>query len=317
MRKKLGVVGCCIVVLLVGAVIVRWDWIQAKFAVYQFAQAETDDARQQCLSTLLNSGDGAKELLPMLQSGTPEQCHAIATALADRLAESGENDPIRPLTLAYLQAHSDSFSTASKEACLVLVPALMKASHSGAMECGRELVKYNLGGDAASKTRAVRLAALPGMGLQIAVVPLLDDADAGVRQAAMTVVGPSKLLGPEELFRHLNDADETVKMLCEASLGAQGLEAKQIDAGRKLTSQHAGDRLALVFDLHRERNDSGDVGPWLERLSRDADPAVRAAVARVGYECRLQFAPWLDALADDADATVARIARYHRQAKVR
>ena len=56
-----------------------------------------------------------------------------------------------------------------------------------------------------------------------------------------------------------------------------------------------------------------DPGPWLERLSRDADPAVRAGAARVACESKLAFAGWLDRLAkDDPDGTVRRIVLFHR-----
>jgi hypothetical protein len=71
--------------------------------------------------------------------------------------------------------------------------------------------------------------------------------------------------------------------------------------------------LQLVVDIWRGRGGVfRDPGPWLERLSRDPDAAVRAATARVAYESQLTFANWLDRLAEDADPTVRRIVAYHR-----
>ena len=57
----------------------------------------------------------------------------------------------------------------------------------------------------------------------------------------------------------------------------------------------------------------GEPGPWLERLSRDGDPAVRAGAARVACERKLPFANWVRRLAmEDPDAGVRRVAGFHR-----
>jgi hypothetical protein len=319
MFKKIGIgVG---VVLAIGAAVAvfQWDTLKAKYDVRQFRAASTDDARTAMLQQLMNTGEpGAKELLNVLHDGTPEQCRAVAGAFADRFSESGDGDPLRPLVLGALQAQHTGFNEAGQQAALDLVPQLLKHAGSGGVECSRKLIEQNLTGPTDAKTRAVRLATLPGVQLQQAVVVLLDDPDAGVRQAAMTVVGPGKTIDTENLFRHLNDTDPTVRLLCEASLSSRGLDTDQIEAGRQLTSAEVADRLQLLTRLHRQRNsEEFDIGPWLERLSRDNEPAVRAAAARVGFDSPLAFAPWLDYLANDPDATVRQIVAFHKAAKNR
>ena len=63
-----------------------------------------------------------------------------------------------------------------------------------------------------------------------------------------------------------------------------------------------------------------DPEPWLERLSRDPDPAVRAGAARVAVEVaaerRLPVPVWVARLADaDPDPTVRRIAGFYRRGR--
>jgi hypothetical protein len=319
MFKKIGIgVG---VMLVIGAAVAlfQWDTLKAKYDGQQFRTATTDDARTTHLQSLLKSGEpGAKELLAVLHDGTPEQCRAVVVAFTDRFNESGDGDPVRVLVLNTLQAQHTSFNEAGQQAALDLVPELLKHAGPGGADCSRKLIQQNLTGPTEAKTRAARLAMLPGVQLQQAVVVLLDDPDAGVRQAAMTVVGPGRTVETEDLFRHLNDTDPTVRLLCEASLSSRGLDTDQIEAGRQLTSTDVNDRLQLITRLHRNRKSAEfDIGPWLERLSRDAEPAVRAAAARVGFDSSLAFAPWLDHLANDPDATVRQIVAFHKAAKSR
>lgn len=319
MFKKIGIgVGA---VLAIGAAVAlfQWDTLKAKYDGQQFRTATTDDARTTHLQSLMNAGEpGAKELLAVLHDGTPEQCRAVAAAFTDRFNESGDGDPVRVLVLNTLQSQHASFNEAGQQAALELVPELLRYAGPGGADCSRKLIQQNLTGPTEAKTRAARLATLPGVQLQQAVVVLLDDPDAGVRQAAMTVVGTGKTVETESLFRHLNDTDATVRLLCEASLSSRGLDNEQIEAGRQLTSTDVNDRLQLLTRLHRNRKSAEfDIGPWLERLSRDAEPAVRAAAARVGFESALAFAPWLDHLANDPDATVRQIVAFHKAAKSR
>ena len=97
---------------------------------------------------------------------------------------------------------------------------------------------------------------------------------------------------------------------------SRGRSEPEISLGRRLSNPDAGERLKLLMDL-RYDDDVPDPEPWLERLSRDAEPAVRAGAARVAVEVaaeRKQAVPvWVGRLADiDPDATVRRVAGFFR-----
>jgi HEAT repeat protein len=135
-----------------------------------------------------------------------------------------------------------------------------------------------------------------------------------VRAAAVTAAGApggDGTVGDEELFRFLHDPDAGVREACRAVLAAHGRTPEEVALGRRLTDPRPAERLRLLLDLAA---DTGrDVGPWLERLSRDPEPAVRAGAARVAAEVGLPFAAWLDQLAaSDPDPLVRQVARYHK-----
>ena len=68
---------------------------------------------------------------------------------------------------------------------------------------------------------------------------------------------------------------------------------------------------SLLVELRFSGENLGEPGPWLERLSRDTDPAIRAGAARVACERKLPFATWVKRLAkEDPDAGVRQIAEF-------
>jgi hypothetical protein len=72
-------------------------------------------------------------------------------------------------------------------------------------------------------------------------------------------------------------------------------------------------RLSLLMDLKWTGTTVNDPGPWLARLAKDTDPAVRAGAARVAVESQLLTAAWLDDLADrDPDPLVRSVANHYR-----
>ena len=150
------------------------------------------------------------------------------------------------------------------------------------------------------------------------IVPLLADPVVDVRRAAILAVGPTPadgptVVGPEELFPCLHDADRDVRELAVSALKSRGLDDGQVELARQLVSPNAADRLQLLHDLAIEHATIPDPSPWLERLSRDPEPAVRAGTARVAHERRLRFTSWLDRLADhDPDPTVRQVAGWYR-----
>jgi hypothetical protein len=116
----------------------------------------------------------------------------------------------------------------------------------------------------------------------------------------------------EALFPRLHAADPQVRTAAASELQRRGLTDDQIRLGRQLASPDPADRLRLLLEL-TDAEAVADVGPWLERLGRDPDPAVRLGAARMAYECKVVYAGWLDRLADaDPDPLVRRWGRYWR-----
>jgi hypothetical protein len=81
-----------------------------------------------------------------------------------------------------------------------------------------------------------------------------------------------------------------------------------------LTNPDSRERLKLLLDL-RYDDELPDPEPWMERLSRDIEPAVRAGAARAASEWtserRLGCPPWVRRVVDsDPDPTVRFVARY-------
>lgn len=312
---KLVGVGVAAVLVAAGGV-TAWQWqaIQAHLTAGKLRTAATPEERTAVAEQLLASGEpGVAKLVDVFRTGSADECDAVVNAVVNHLKDTPADDPRCAAVCRPFLAASGSFNAAGNDAAVELVPLFLRCGAPDAEERCRGIVKAGLCGG--NKATAVRLAV--GLGLKGEVVPLLNDPDAEVRRAAMAAVGPAGVGTPaietEELFRWLNDPDAEVRLVCEAALFTRGLDADHIDAGRKLTHPDASERLTLLLDLQRNRTSFRDPGPWLERLSRDPDPAVRAGAARVGYENRLEFGGWLDRLSTDPDGTVRRIAAYHKQ----
>jgi HEAT repeat protein len=124
------------------------------------------------------------------------------------------------------------------------------------------------------------------------------------------------LVSDEDLFRWLHDPDDGVRRVCHSALVTRNRTEAEIALGCRLTNPDPRERLALLIDL-RYGHELADPEPWLERLSHDIDPAVRAGAARAAVEIRserrLGAPAWVDRVADtDPDATVRRVATYFR-----
>ena len=315
MGKRIGWGVAAVVAVAVSVVAWQWQPIRANLAAGKFHAATTPEDRTAAAEHLLSLGDaGVGKLVDVFRTGTADECAAVSAAVSNHVRDLPADDPKCAATLRPFLRASDSFNPAGTAEAVELLPLLSRCDDADTADRCKALVRAGLTGE--HKAAAVRPAVHPDYGLKADVVPLLDDPAADVRRAAMAAVGPAggtEVVGTEDLFRWLNDADAEVRMLCEAALNTRGLDPDQIDAGRRLTHPEAGERLKLLLALQRGRGTTfADPGPWLERLSRDPDPAVRAGAARVGYESRLRFGGWLDRLTADPDATVARIAAFHK-----
>ena len=297
----------------------RWNQLNARYCGYKLRTATTDEARLKAACQLIEAGEsGTPYLIETFRGGDAERCAAVTLAIRDYLRDLQPTDPrfaelCRPHALGFAE-----YSETGRESAFALVHDFLRCPNAEFVPISRDIVRRTLKQPSVElRVQAIHLAMRPDLDQKADVVACLPAPEAEVRRAAMLAIGPagpgSPAIGDEELFAWLNDADSQVQMLCEAALSTRGLEPEQIAAARKLTSPDAAERLKLLIDLRWNRDGIRDPGPWLERLSRDADPAVRAGAARVAYECKLSFAGWLDRLAkDDPDGTVRRIVQFHR-----
>lgn len=170
----------------------------------------------------------------------------------------------------------------------------------------------------AVRLAAIRLAVLPGLQLHEHLPPLLTaqttDSSVEVRQLALLALGEhEKLLATDDLCRYLNDADKEVRTTAERVLQVRGLSKQQIKLARLMHDQNAASRAELpglvVGTLEV------DTFQWMERLSRDPSPAVRAAAARaIANSSDQRMNTLLRVLSEqDQDPTVQQIARYYLQ----
>jgi HEAT repeat protein len=167
------------------------------------------------------------------------------------------------------------------------------------------------------RIQAVATAMRPDVDALDAIVPLLKDPEAEVRRAAVLALAPVRdgataVVSDEELLRCLHDADPEVRRLCEMGLRSRGRSPRDIYLGRRYTAPDPAERQKLLLDLADE--DHLDVTVWLERLTNDPDPAVRAGAARVAVERRADLRDRLEQMSrSDPDGTVRRIADYYRK----
>jgi len=295
--------------------------LRAAYAARQLRSAGTDEARARAADTLVTLGDhGLARLVEFVRSGD-ESCRAAAAmAIARRLEQLPAGDPWAGAAAERLFGAVRQADAGGQRAVLELLPSLLKQTGSSTSASGREAVAAGLTSpDAAARALAVRLALHPEIQLRPAVVPLLADFHAEVRRAALVAVastGGDDLVSDEELFQWLHDPDEGVRVICHDALVSRDRTESEIALGRRLTNPDPRERLKLLLDL-RYDDVLADPEPWLERLSRDIEPAVRAGAARVAVELtadrRRSCPSWVERVADsDPDATVRRVARFFR-----
>lgn len=297
-------------------------FLQARYAAHRLKTATTDEDRARWADKLLAHGDaGLPLLVECVRSGDPACRLAAIAALGRHLESLPDGDPRAVQLGGHLLAAFGTCDESGQAAILQLAPAVLKRAGSAhAAQC-REVVAAGLRMPAVEpRLAAIRLAMHPDVRLRADVLPLLSAPEPEVRQAAMFAVGPTTdddpVIGDEDLFRWLHDPDEGVRKVCYAALVSRGRTEPEITLGRRLVHPDPRERLELLRDL-RYDDEVPDPEPWLERLGRDADPAVRAGAARtavvVSVERRVPIPAWVGRLADaDPDPTVRRIAHYFR-----
>lgn len=177
----------------------------------------------------------------------------------------------------------------------------------------RDLVRLALQDrEAGHRVQALQLAARPELGLTSAVVPLLHDESAQVRQAALLAVGSQEeAIDTDHLLRWLHDPDADVRRLCEAALRSRGLQGDDLVMGRLVSDPQAQVRLQVVNRLPRSVR--LDPGVWLRHLTRDPEPAVRAAALRAAaLHVDVDLGDRMEQMAlSDPSPTVAQLARHY------
>jgi hypothetical protein len=296
--------------------------LKAYWAARQLRTAPSEEARAQAADRLLSLGDhGLARLVEFIRAGDEPSRAAAVGAIACRLEAAPETDPWTLTAAERLAGALANADAAGQRAILDLAPKLLaRTGPAGVPKC-REMVASGLASpEAAVRAQAVRLTLHPLIAMRREVIPLLADPSAEVRSAALVAAAMpgdgEPLISDEDLFRWLHDPDDRVRTVCLSALVSRDRTEEEIALGRRLTNPDPRERLMLLLDL-RYGDELADPEPWLERLSRDIDPAVRAGAARSAVEIRaerrLGYPAWVDRVAEtDPDPTVRRVTAYFR-----
>jgi hypothetical protein len=299
----------------------NWTGLQVRYCAHRIESASSDQERARWAERLVGHGDaGVDALSRFLGSADAATRNTAVAALARYLDSLPEGDPRAALLCGQLLETFHPGDETSCAALLDLVPTILKRTGSGQAARCREIVTAGMKLPSVERRlAAIRVALHPHLRLRTDLLPLLNDPEAEIRRAALFAVGPATdgepVIGDEELFRWLHDPDEVVRKMCVDALVSRGRTDAEIALGRRLTHPLPSERLKLLLDL-RYDHDVRDPEPWLERLSRDPSPGVRAGSVRVALELAsdqgLPPPPWVIAMADaDPDLTVRRITRFY------
>jgi hypothetical protein len=309
-RKRLLVTFAAACVALVATGVAFRNDLAARVVAYRLGRATDDEARKALAEELISRGPaGSAALGRCLDAGPDEVRYALLDAVGQLPATDANFVACARVVFDAMPKGDDSLQSAglALAAGAVSVPELAERAKATVMAA--------LTGGPNAKAAACRFAVR--FDLESAVVPLLNDANADVRKAAVIAVGPARggeaIVSDESLFRLLSDSDAGVRAVTAASLGTRGLDDSQIALARKLAHADPTERLSLLFDLRWAGDTVKDPGPWLARLAKDADPAVRAGAARVAAESGSSSADWVNDLADrDPDPLVRLVAGHYR-----
>ena len=314
----------CLLIVIVGAIGAgtHWTELRIRYAAYKLQTVITDEDRSEWASVLVHCGEpGWQRLAKFVQTSDPATQAAAVAAFDHYLKELPNGDP---QAVARIEQLLDAFVTADETgrgAILELLPDLVKRGGvASAVKC-RDVVAAGLQmSSARSRIASIRAAIHPHIRLREAILPLLHATEPEVRRMALFAVGPASdddpVISDEELFSWLHDSDADVRQVCFDALMSRGRSESEIDLGRRLTDPSAAVRLKLLLDL-REDVEIADPEPWLERLSHDSEPGIRAGAARVAAEIassrHLNITIWVNRLADaDPEPSVRRIAQLYQ-----
>jgi hypothetical protein len=325
-RKWLVCSGVGIVFVLAGVGVwagMNISLLKARYAIHQLRSATTDEERTKAADRLVALGSpGLTKLVEFIPSGE-DSCRTAAAGALDRyLAALPDGDQRAVLVAGQVLDVFPRSDDAGRKAVLGLISNILKRTgNTHAPKC-REAIATGLKmPDPDSRVLSIRLALHPDVKMRAELLQLLSDPDPRVRGAALfgvsSVTDGEVVIADEELFCWLHDPDEGVRRVCYDALVSRDRSDTEINLARRLSNPDPGERLKLLFDLRYE-DDVPDPEPWLERLSRDQEPAIRAGATRVVLEVmadRRQSCPgWVARVTDaDPDPTVRRVAAYFRK----
>lgn len=324
--KKWGIrAGAAIIVILSG--VGAWaatnaSLLKARFEAYQLLRAGSDAERASLADKLLSLGPvGMSQLAKTIRTGDAS-CRSASTAAIERsLAAASEGDPNAQLLAGYVLAEFPQCDEAGQRSILGLLTLILKRTGTTyTAQCRNAALAGLKLNNPEARLLAIQLALHPDLNMRAELLPLVNDPLPRIRGAALFGVGSAigeTLISDEELFRFLHDPDEGVRKVCYDALVGRDRTEKEIALARRLLHPDPSERLKLLLDLRYEE-EIADPEPWLERLSRDQEPAVRAGAARVVLEVsaeRKQSCPrWLSRVVDgDPDPTVRRVGMYFRK----
>jgi hypothetical protein len=323
MSLRRGVAGLVLVLLGTAAWAgSNWNSLQTRYAAHRLQTSSSDEDRASWADALAARGDdGTRRLLELLRAGEPPVRGAAAAALDRHLSSLPENDPQATVLSGQILDLFAGCDEPGREAILSILPIVLSRAGTVHVSESKPVVSAALKmPSVTARLAAIRAAMNPQIGLRSEIVTLLEAGEPEIRRAALFAVGPASdgeaVIGDEALFHWLHDRDAGVRTICREALVSRGRSEAEIALGRRLVAPDAAERLKLLLDL-RFDDDVSDVEPWLERLSRDVDPSVRAGSVRVMMElCIERQTPppaWTTRLAErDADPTVRRIAHFYR-----
>lgn len=299
-KKMIGV----FVAVLMGAGAAGWlcrEVIQAKYFVFRLNNAADHEVDAWVAQSAEWGTAVAPALLAQMIVDDTERCRRAGAALT-RIQQGDAAAELSGL----LQTRFESLSPAGQDWALQHI-ALQQTPN---FESRRMIELALKSASPAIRRRAIHAATTSRCHELIA--PLIDDADIEVRRAVVLALGPNRdWLSDDDLLPRLHDADREVQRMTRLALRSRGLTDGQVRFGKMLTDSNPISRLDLIALL---RNDSElDLNEWLNRMSRDPSPAVRAAVARTAADLHIfQLIDRLNEMArSDSEAAVRQIVQFH------
>jgi len=292
-----------------------WIWYCAE----RLERASSEDQRAGWADKLANAGEPAlPTLLALLRHDDPGVCAAAKDAIAHLAAGWPADDPRRAAFARRFVDAEPRFSTPGRAAALDLLPIVMATDTPDIVDKAKGMLASAAKSESVDvRIQAVATALRKDVDCLDAVVPLLADPAPEVRRAAVLALSPPRdggrpVVSDDDLLRCLHDSDPEVRQLCEMGLRSRGRSPRDIRLGRRYTAPDSAERQKLLIDLADE--EELDVTVWLDRLTADPDPAVRAGAARVAAERRADLGARLEQMSQsDPDATVRRIAGYYHK----